>query len=186
MVQYETERLVMRDYRLEDLPEHHRLMSDRENMYFLDDIAATTMEDSRENLVFAMQGAGETPRKYVFLAMTLRETGAYLGSVGYTVEQTTPVGKVVHMGYFMLADYKGRGYMTEAVRGLMEYAFLKDGVYRMNTGCFADNKPSERVMQKCGMIKEGEYPKAQWHDGKMKDRLAYRMLKEEWGAWGTK
>ncbi|MDR3594477.1 MAG: GNAT family protein [Clostridium sp.] len=37
---------------------------------------------------------------------------------------------------------------------------------------------SERVMQKCGMIKEGEYKMKEWHDGKMKDRVSYRIIRE--------
>ena len=39
---------------------------------------------------------------------------------------------------------------------------------------------SERVMQKCGLIKEAEHIDYEWHDGKMKTRLEYRLLKREW------
>ena len=35
-------------------------------------------------------------------------------------------------------------------------------------------------MQKNGMIKEAEHKAFEWHDGKMKDRLEYRLLKDEW------
>ena len=50
----------------------------------------------------------------------------------------------------------------------------------MTTGCLAENKGSERVMQKNGLIKEAEHKDYEWHDGKMKDRLEYRLLKSEW------
>ena len=30
------------------------------------------------------------------------------------------------------------------------------------------------------MIKEAERPDYEWHDGKMKTRLEYRLLKNEW------
>ena len=39
---------------------------------------------------------------------------------------------------------------------------------------------SERVMQKCGFIKEAEHIDYEWQDGKMKNRLEYRLLKKEW------
>ena len=42
------------------------------------------------------------------------------------------------------------------------------------------NKGSERVMQKNGLIKEADHKDYEWHDGKMKDRLEYRLLKTEW------
>ena len=35
-------------------------------------------------------------------------------------------------------------------------------------------------MQKNGMIKEAERPDYEWHDGRMKTRLEYRLLKNEW------
>ena len=62
----------------------------------------------------------------------------------------------------------------------MEYAFQTDNVYRVTTGCLAENIGSERVMQKNGMIKEAERPDYEWHDGRMKTRLEYRLLKNEW------
>ena len=62
----------------------------------------------------------------------------------------------------------------------MKYAFEESGVCRIVTGCLKENKGSERVMQKCGMIKEADLKKIQWHEGRMKDRVEYRLLKEEW------
>lgn len=44
----------------------------------------------------------------------------------------------------------------------------------------AENKGSERVMQKNGLIKEAEHIDYECHDGKMKTRLEYRLLKHEW------
>jgi ribosomal-protein-alanine N-acetyltransferase len=37
-------------------------------------------------------------------------------------------------------------------------------------------------MQKCGMIKEGEFTQAQWHEDQLKDRVQYRLLRSEWDA----
>ena len=54
-------------------------------------------------------------------------------------------------------------------------------MYRVTTGCLKENIRSERVMQKNGMIKEAEHVDYEWHDGHMKTRLKYRLLKKEWG-----
>jgi ribosomal-protein-alanine N-acetyltransferase len=35
-------------------------------------------------------------------------------------------------------------------------------------------------MQKNGLIKEAEHIDYEWHDGRMKTRLEYRLLKREW------
>ena len=62
----------------------------------------------------------------------------------------------------------------------IDFAFLENNVYRITTGCLSENVGSERVMQKCGLIKEAEHVDWEWHEGKMKTRLEYRLLRNEW------
>ena len=63
---------------------------------------------------------------------------------------------------------------------MIEYAFENDNVYRISTGCLKENIGSEKVMKKCGMIKEAEFKEYQLHKNKLKDRVEYRLLKYEW------
>ena len=72
-------------------------------------------------------------------------------SVGYTVTNDTPIGKLVHAGYFIYPKFLGKGYTTEAFKRVLEFAFCDNDVYRVSTGCLAENIGSERVMQKCGL-----------------------------------
>ena len=90
------------------------------------------------------------------------------------------MGKLVHLGYFTYPKFWGCDYVTEALEKVMDFAFSKGGVYRITTGCLKENRGSERVMQKCGMIREAEHVDYEWHDGKMKTRMEYRMLKSDW------
>ena len=46
----ETERLILRAYDESDLPEYHKLLSDKQNMYFLNDITTNSLEESKESL----------------------------------------------------------------------------------------------------------------------------------------
>ena len=62
---------------------------------------------------------------------------------------------------------------------------FKDRMAAETTGCLAENIGSERVMQKNGLIKEAEHIDYEWHDGKMKTRLEYRLLRKEWKNNGT-
>lgn len=180
MVSIPSDRLVLRTYMQEDIEAHHRLLSDADNLYYLQDIVTAGVEESKKNLMQGILWAGQSPREKLFLAAVRREDGAYLGSAGYTTAAFTPEGKVVDAGWFFLPEHHHQGYATEALWALMRYAFTQDGVVRIGAACYADNSPSERVMQRCGMIKEGHFVKAAWHDGRLKDRLAYRLLRDEW------
>ena len=163
----ETERMILRDHRWEDLESHHGLISDPDAMYYLPEILTHNLEESRMDLEY-------------FLRMEDKETGELIGETGYTVTQEHPVGKLVHAGYFSRRKFWGQGYMTEAFREILRFAFEENNVFRLTTGCDPENKGSERVMIKCGLIKEADMKQKVWMDGRMHDRVEYRMLKEEW------
>lgn len=173
----ETERLIIRDLMKTDILNLHRLLSDRENMYFLDDIATDSLEETAQNLKTAIANADGH-----YFCLCCKDTGEYIGQVGYTITTETPAGKVVHMGYFILPEYKGFGYTTEAALRIIEFAFKNDGCVRITTGCYSENISSRRVMEKSGFRKEGEHIKAAWHDGRMKDRLDYAINRDEYLA----
>ena len=180
MIRLCTERLIIREPRMSDLENWHRLLSDADTMYYLQDIMTRTYEESVRNLENAVAETQKAERTGYFLVIEEKETGVFIGSIGYTVMECTPMGKLVHLGYFILPEYHGRGCMTEALRELLRYAFEDGGVYRISTGCLSENRGSERVMQKCGLVKEADRKAFVWHDGRMKDRVEYRLLKEEW------
>ena len=180
MIRLITERLIIRDPLLTDINNWHRLLSNVETMYYLQDILTYTLEESKQNLEDAVAESKCKNRKKYFFAIENDETGAFIGSIGYTVDKVTPIGKLVWMGYFILPEFHGKGYITEALKEIIKFAFTENGVYRISTGCLAENRASERVMQKCGLIKEAEYKSYIWHDGKMKDRVEYRLLRDEY------
>ena len=176
----ETERMILRDHRWEDLDSHHGLISDPDAMYYLPDILTQTKEESRMDLESSIEAIGKPDRREYFLRMEDKETGELIGETGYTVMQETPVGKLVHAGYFSRRKFWGQGYMTETFGEILRFAFEENNVFRLTTGCDPENKGSERVMIKCGLTKEADMKQKVWMDGRMRDRVEYRMLREDW------
>ena len=184
MIYLETERLILRDYRESDFNEYYQLKSDSKTMYYLQDIQLFTQEEANEDFHKFLSDMSNFDRKYYFMHIELKDSHEQVGSVGYTVVNDTPVGRIVGAGYFIYPKFWGKGYTTEAFRKVLEFAFTDNNVYRVSTGCLAENIGSEKVMQKCCMIKEAEHIDYEWHDGKMKTRLEYRLLKREWERIG--
>lgn len=176
----ETERLILRDYVESDREDYFKLKNDSETMYYLQDIKVSSRQESDEEFEQVLEDAKRTDRTFYFLHMELKDSHEQVGSIGYTVKEKTPVGKIVHAGYFTYPKFWNNGYVTEAFRKVLEFAFTEDGVYRVTTGCLAENAGSEKVMIKCGLIKEAKHVDWEWHDGRMKTRLEYRLLKDEW------
>jgi ribosomal-protein-alanine N-acetyltransferase len=180
MIKLLTERLIIRDHIIEDLMEYHELYSNDISMKYLPGIKTKTLEESRKSLIESIEEINQENRKYYFFGIEDKYAKEYIGEIGYTVEKETQFGKIVGLGYFIKEKYWNKGIITEALKKLMEFAFLENNVYRISTGCLKENIGSERVMQKCGMIKEGEFKEYQLHENKLKDRVIYRMLKNEW------
>lgn len=182
----ETERLLLRDYERRDKSAYYKLKSDADTMYYLQDIQLFSEKEAEADFERVLEDIKSTDRKYYFFHVVLKASQEQIGSVGYTVVDDTPLGKLVHAGYFMYPRFWNHGYMTEAFFKVLEFAFRENNVYRVTTGCLAENAGSERVMQKCGMIKEAEHVNWEWHDGRMKTRVEYRLLREEWERHGHK
>jgi RimJ/RimL family protein N-acetyltransferase len=59
------------------------------------------------------------------------------------------------LGYVLAPSYWGRGYMTEAVKKIVDWALKQQEIYRVWSVCDVDNLASARVMEKAGMKREG-------------------------------
>lgn len=175
-IRLETPRLVLRDYTPADEEDYFLLKSHPRTMYYLQDIMVHSREEAREDFARVLADAARPDRTFYFLRAEEKGTGRQIGSVGYTVVEVNPMGKHVGAGYFYLPEFWGQGFGTEALARVLRFAFEENGVYRVSTGCLAENRGSERVMQKCGMILEAVRPSWTWHDGQLKERREYCMV----------
>jgi ribosomal-protein-alanine N-acetyltransferase len=180
MVKIFSDRLIIRDLSIDDLENHHELISDNTVMKYLQDIKTNNINESKENLMKAINNIESNNRKYYFFVIEDKIINKFIGEIGYTKIKNTPFGKLVRMGYFIKQKYWNKGYTTEAVKRVIEYAFNENNVYRIGIGCNKENIYSEKKKKKCGFIKEAEFKECVFHDGKLKDRVEYRLLKKEW------
>ncbi|HSF57535.1 MAG TPA: GNAT family N-acetyltransferase [Candidatus Binatia bacterium] len=59
------------------------------------------------------------------------------------------------LGYVLARSYWGKGYMTEVLKRLVDWALKQKEIYRVWSVCDVDNLASARVMEKAGMKREG-------------------------------
>ena len=65
------------------------------------------------------------------------------------------VGHRLDLGYGIARRYWGQGYTTEAVAGIVDWAWQQPTIYRVWAVCDVENQASARVMEKVGMQREG-------------------------------
>jgi RimJ/RimL family protein N-acetyltransferase len=78
-----------------------------------------------------------------------RETGRVVGDVGLSPADGDP--GVIKVGYTIAPDFQGRGYASEAIDALVDYAFDTLGADVVRAYASAENIPSIRVAEKVGM-----------------------------------
>jgi aminoglycoside 6'-N-acetyltransferase len=97
-----------------------------------------------------------------------------VGDVGLRVAEDEP--GVVMIGYTMAPAAQGRGYATEAVAALVEYAFGTLDADIARAYADAANAPSVRVGEKVGLVVverfEGQHEGETWHGVRMERRRA--------------
>ena len=82
--------------------------------------------------------------------------------------------------YCIGSQFQRKGYCSEAVLAIMNYAFSHINFHKMQV-CHKDNNlPSKRVIEKCGFTHEGILRDYFYMNGKYVSRWYYSMLKSEW------
>lgn len=145
----ETERLILRKPRTEDAPAIFAgWVQDPEVTHFLTwrphkNIGQT--EFMQKNAIASWHGDVRFP-----FMITLKENNDVIGMIDPRIE-----GLKIGIGYVMNRAYQCKGYMTEATRAIINWAFQQPSIYRVYATTDVDNIASQRVMEKAGMIREG-------------------------------
>lgn len=80
------------------------------------------------------------------------------------------------------ADYRGRGYGSEAMSLILEFAFRELNLHRVQLTVFSYNEPAIHLYEKLGFQREGIYREFLERDGQRYDMILYAILKREWEA----
>ena len=117
---------------------------------------------------------------YDVWAIRDKKTHVIMGSIGLEPDRRREGVASREMGYSLGELYWGHGYMTEAARAVMKYAFDELGIVIMSICTGPQNMRSQRVIEKCGFRFEGVQRKGYHiYDGTDRDNLVYSILKEE-------
>lgn len=110
-------------------------------------------------------------------AIALKESDKLIGTINFVnIDETNRVGVT---GYILSDKYWNQGYMTEALRKVIEYGFNKLNLNRIEARHIVENIASGRVMQKAGMKFEGILRQQQFVKGAFRDVSVYSILKDE-------
>jgi RimJ/RimL family protein N-acetyltransferase len=163
------EGIVLRSWRAEDAPAVCAACQDPEIQYWMPIIPRPyTIEDAR---TFVSGELDLGPHQFA-----IEQEGTVVGSIGMRVNEND----TGHIGYWCLAELRGRGIVPRGVRRLCLYALDDLGLQRLELITDPDNAASQRVAEKVGFTREGVLRSHLAHpDGRRRDSVMFSLLPGE-------
>jgi ribosomal-protein-alanine N-acetyltransferase len=165
---------VVRSWRREDARELAQQANDRRVWLNLRDAFPHPygLSDAKRFISTAMAMSPQTN-------FAIEVDGRVAGGIGFRLHgDVERVGAEV--GYWLGAEFWGRGVATAAVRAVTEHAFATHAeLERLYAVPYASNAASVRVLEKAGYRAEGLLRRSAIKDGQVQDQWMYAMLREE-------
>ena len=106
-----------------------------------------------------------------------KETEAFVGEIGIGLASVR--FKMGEIYYSLHPRQWGQGFATEAVVGLLDWAFRELELHRIEAGVATGNDRSYRLLERVGMMREGVRRRILPINGQWVDSYLYGLLEEE-------
>jgi RimJ/RimL family protein N-acetyltransferase len=179
LIEFETDRLYLRQWIEADKEPFARLNADSRVMEFypsiLDREASDAMVDRLQALIF--------DRGWGLWAVQSKQDKQFIGYVGLHIPKPDlPSYPCVEIGWRLAFNYWSKGYASEAARGALAVGFEQLCLPEIVSFTAISNRRSRQVMERLGMIQEPktfEHPSLE--DGHpLREHFLYRLTKEQW------
>lgn len=171
----DTERLLLRRITDEDVNEVFELRSNPETMKYIPRPLVKNSEDALEHI--AMIEDKIITNMGINWGITLKDNSKLLGIIGYYRLQ--PENYRAEIGYILLPEFHGKGIIPEAVNRLITYGFEDLNLHSIEAIIDPENYASEKVLQKCGFVKEAHLKESDFYEGRFLDKVIYSLLESK-------
>lgn len=111
----------------------------------------------------------------------LKTNNKLIGSIGLIDDAKKENEYARMVGYSIGKNYWSNGYMTEAVKSVVDFGFKKLNLRLISAYCYPFNQRSKRVLEKCNFKYEGTLKLAEKiYDGKILDNECYSILANDY------
>lgn len=169
----ETERLLLRRLTNDDFEEVIALRGNPETMKFIPRPLVKTKEDALEHL--RMMEEKIINNTGINWGITIKGNTKIIGIIGHYKIQ--PENHRSEIGYMMLPEFNGKGYMSEAIKAVLVYGFDQLNLDSVEAVIDPDNVASEKILQKIGFVKEAHILENELWEGKFWDSVIYSLLR---------
>ena len=178
-IRIETERLVLRRMRDDDLADYLDCESQPGHTLYLSR-EPYTEEEARKFIATSRDLPLDAEGVYLHLAIEHKATGRVIGTS--CIKVTSRAHRQGDMGWFLHAGCRGQGLATEASRAMLEFAFTTLDLHRITAHCDGGNERSLLMAERLGMQREAFFRETVFFDGEWHSQHGLSILRREWEA----
>lgn len=172
-----TDRLLLRRLTLDDLESIYQLRSNPKLMKYIPRPLIKDLEEAKAH--FEMIEEKIEANVGINWGITLKEAPQKVfGIIGHY--RISPENYRSEIGYMLLEEYSGKGYVTEAIDAVLKYGFYDLDLHSIEAVIDPANIASEKVLLKCGFVKEAHLLENEYFSGKFWDSVIYSLLKKNY------
>ena len=172
----ETERLILRKFKISDDEAMLKYwIADKKIQSLYSEPVYTTKAEVDELLKKYINSYQKND--YYRWAIIEKNSGECIGQIAYFLVDSK--NNFAEIEYCIGSDFQCKGYATEATKAVIQYGFDKINLHKVQICTKTINKPSKRVIEKCGFTYEGTLRDYFYMDGEYVGRLYFSMLKSE-------
>ena len=174
MIFYETDRLILRNLKVEDVHDYLEFCNSEFNLKY-DNVSRI----SEERLTTVLEKRKDDDR---YWAVILKSNQKLIGSLEYEPDEYDSYS----IGYSFNEMYTGQGYAYEACKVLVHHVFTVVGARRITADMCEDNVASWKLAERLGLRREGHFIEddvlGEDENGDViySNSYYYGMLKKEW------
>lgn len=174
----ETKRLLLRPPTKKDVND---LVEGLNNLNVSKNVSSIPYPYRKKDALWWINHCNEKKKKesYIF-EIELKEEKKLIGACG--LHKYDKFCESIEIGYWINEKYWRKGIVTEAAITVIDFAFKKLKVNRIELGAYKENLASNSVAKKLGFVYEGTTRQSHRakSDKKIHDLNVYSMLKNEW------
>lgn len=174
MIKIATPRLRCESLSETDWPFFLALQQDAQVMRYVYD----SKSESEIRVLFESRLPVWTPGAAHWLCLVVREnaTGQPLGVTGYIHREPD----CAEVGFLFAPAAQGKGFGTESLRAVCDFAFGTGEIRRLTATVTAGNQASRKTLEKTGFVLEGELRESYFLGGNWQNDWLFGLLRHEY------
>lgn len=167
----ETASLVLRRMERKDLPDLFQMRNDPGMVEFTDSIPDASAEDTEVYL--DKMDRGIDADRWIIWAIEHRPTKKVIGSA--SIWNLDGVRSCGELGYGIIPDFQGKGYMQEALSRVVDYAFHTMGLRAVEAFTEESHLRSRRLLEKAGFVEVDIVDDPGFYSERVYHMVVYRL-----------